>query len=150
MNISLDLDGVICQWKDLEDRTLENYDQLPPILGAHEGILDLHLMLGYVSIVTARHYRGAFNHVLDWFDKNKLPAFNELIAGIPTSEKWRVMQALNADIHVDDNIRAFEKVPPYITCILFRGDHNKDQDWSITVSSWPELVEKIKEIENGR
>lgn len=158
MNISLDLDGVICQWKHIpkEDRTKENYDRLPLVKGAYKGILELlriidgpTVPIGWVNVITARHYRGAQNHVNSWLLDKKI-FIDEKIVGIPTSEKWRVMQALDVDIHVDDYIRAFTNVPPHIITILFRGDHNKDQDWPITVKDWPELVQKIKEISNER
>ena len=164
MNISLDLDGVICQWQHLEkvDRTLENYDRFPPIEGAREGIRELDTWKNDLHLITARHYRGAFNHVYDWLYRNGFNEANMLqVVGIPTPEKWRVMQALEIDVHVDDNIRAFTKVPVEVTPIFFIGDHNKYQlnteviSVSILeririVSSWPELVAKIKEINYGR
>jgi 5'(3')-deoxyribonucleotidase len=154
VNISLDLDGVICQAPKVplekEKQTWVNYDRLAPVPGAKEGIAELSIE-HWLTVITARHYRGAQEHVEEWLEDYQLiadPISFKVVAGIATHEKWRVIQALETDIHVDDYVKSFTNVPSSIITILFKGDHNRDQDWPLTVSSWPELVTKIKEMRN--
>lgn len=146
MTIALDLDGVIVEWADIpkEQRCREAYDKLPPIAGAINGLNKL--CWGHeVFIITARHYPGAFVHILNWLIREAGLDWQDctLIAGVPTSSKWRVYQAIDADIAVDDNPRAFEKLPPRTLGILFHNPLNQGQ-WPLEVSNWQELMENIK------
>jgi len=153
LNIGLDLDGVICEWKYLPkvDRIKENYDNLEMIIGAKWGLQEL-AVYNNITIITARHYLGAYNHIVDWMF-SKFPEFNafDLVAGIPTSEKWRVIQAMDIDVHVDDNTRAFQRLPLHVSSILFRGSQNEDQEWDgFEVHSWPELTKAIETLKERK
>jgi hypothetical protein len=154
LNIGLDFDGVICEWRDIpkKERTLENYDKIP-LMKEAEDIREIWDVGNDLTIITARHYPNARNHVYDWLDR-ELPNILthtgdgecvDVIAGVPTIDKWRVLQAIGVDIYIDDNTRAIYCLPKSITPILFRGTHNAHLPWDgLEVNNWPELVTMIK------
>lgn len=148
LNIGLDLDGVICKWVDIlpYNRTQENYDKLPIIEEVCKNICAIWNMGNNLTIITARHYLNARNHVYDWLDRVLPNTISyDVIVGIPTSYKWRVLQSINADIHIDDNIRAFNRLPKNIIPILFCGTHNTHLSWEgLKVNNWSEVVTMIK------
>lgn len=141
MNIGLDMDGVIMEYADIpkEQRCLEEYQKVPIIAAAVIGIFELHKHHD-IYVISARQYPHAFAHM-----KSILRPFPivEMVCGIPTSEKWRVLQALDIDVHVDDNVRALEKLPSNIMGILFTNPINQDSLWPNRVNSWSELIEMI-------
>ena len=119
MRICIDIDGVICHFK----QPGQSYADVEPIAGASEKIREFKTAGHTIILYTGRHMKTCNGNVgmviarqgkvtLDWLERHDIP-FDELHFGKPY-----------ADVYIDDNALRFSNWQ------AFSGDH-----FSIPVSN---------------
>lgn len=155
--ITLDIDGVIAggeydpKWGDNPNHFYFNL----PIMDewTRSGLKELNERYD-VYYITSRAFPDATLVTYNWFNALKLPLGRGIITGVASKDKAYVSDALNSEIHVDDNPLVISTVQDNgnVVPVIFVGRSNEGSWWpdtekcletNLSARNWEDLIELI-------